>query len=245
MRPTIRPLAAAALTFLAACGSITDPMDPLAKRTPPPPPPPAHPIILFVHGWNASASTWTTMVGRFKADGWQSSELAAFSYDFSKSNATTAALIAGKVDSIRAKTGVAQVTIITHSMGALSARYYVRNLGGDGKVAALITLGGTNHGTTTAQLCFQTSCREMVPNSSFLTALNATDESWGSPRYATWWSPCDEVVNPRDSALLSGGAANNETACIQHSQLHEDATVYAYVKGWLTQPAAAAVLAAR
>ena len=236
MRLTMRPLAAVALTVLAACGSITDPVDPLAKRTPPPPPP-AHPIILFVHGWNANATTWTTMVGRFKADGWQSSELSAFSYDFSKSNATTAALIAAKVDSIRAKTGVAQVTIISHSMGALSARYYVRNLGGDGKVASLITLGGTNHGTNTAVFCLQTSCREMIPGSSFLTALNATDESWGLPRYATWWSPCDEVINPRDSALLSGGAVNNPTACIQHSQLHEDATVYASVREWVKQPA--------
>ncbi len=234
MRLTMRPLAAVALTVLAACGSITDPVDPLAKRTPPPP---AHPIILFVHGWNANATTWTTMVGRFKADGWQSSELSAFSYDFSKSNATTAALIAGKVDSIRAKTGVAQVTIISHSMGALSARYYVRNLGGDGKVAALITLGGTNHGTNTAVFCLQTSCREMIPGSSFLTALNATDESWGLPRYATWWSPCDEVINPRDSALLSGGAENYQTACIQHSQLHEDATVYGSVRDWVKQPA--------
>jgi triacylglycerol lipase len=232
----MRPLAAVALTVLAACGSITDPVDPLAKRTPPPPPSPAHPIILFVHGWNANATTWTTMVGRFKADGWQSSELSAFSYDFSKSNATTAALIAAKVDSIRAKTGVAQVTIISHSMGALSARYYVRNLGGDSKVAALITLGGTNHGTNTAVFCLQTSCREMIPGSSFLTALNATDESWGLPRYATWWSPCDEVINPRDSALLSGGAENFQTACIQHSQLHEDATVYAWVRDWVKQP---------
>jgi triacylglycerol esterase/lipase EstA (alpha/beta hydrolase family) len=34
-------------------------------------------------------------------------------------------------------------------MGVLSARQFVKNLGGDGRVAALITLGGTNHGTTT------------------------------------------------------------------------------------------------
>jgi triacylglycerol lipase len=238
----MRPLAAVALTVLAACGSITDPVDPLAKRTPPPPPPPAHPIILFVHGWNANATTWTTMVGRFKADGWQSSELSAFSYDFSKSNATTAALIAGKVDSIRAKTGGAQVTIISHSMGALSARYYVRNLGGDGKVAALITLGGTNHGTQSAVFCFQMSCREMVPNSSFLTALNSIDETWGTPRYRTWWSDCDEVISPHSSALLAD-AINTQTACLQHSQLHEDAAVYADVRDFVKPPTAAAIVA--
>ena len=238
MRLALRPLAAVALTTLAACGSITDPSDPLARRTPRQP----KPIILFVHGWNANATTWTTMIGRFKKDGWQSSELSAFSYDFSRSNSVTADIIRGKVDSIRAANGMSQVAIVTHSMGALSARYYVRNLGGDGKVSALVSLGGTNHGTTTAQFCFQTSCQEMWPNSSFLTALNSTDETWGTPDYATWWSPCDEVINPDASALLDG-AVNTQTACIQHSQLHEDATVYAQVRDWVKQSSAAVIVA--
>ena len=73
MRHTVRPLATAALTLLAACGSITDPTGPdaLARKTPPPPRPARTPV-LFVHGWNSSASVWTTMIGRFKNDGWLS-----------------------------------------------------------------------------------------------------------------------------------------------------------------------------
>jgi len=239
MRVAPRPFAALALVALGACGSITDPGNPLARRTPRQP----KPIILFVHGFNSDATTWNTMIGRFKKDGWQASELVAFSYNWAVSNATTAGIIAQKVDSVRNAAGVAQVAIVSHSMGALSARYYVRNLGGDGKVSALVTLGGTNHGTSTAQLCFYTSCQEMWPNSSFVQALNATDESWGTPRYATWWSPCDDVINPDDSALLSGGATNNKTACISHSALHEDATVYAGVRDWVNAPVAAAILA--
>ena len=109
-------------------------------------------------------------------------------------------------------------------------------------MSALVSLGGTNHGTTTAQFCFQTSCQEMWPNSSFLTALNSTDETWGTPDYATWWSPCDEVINPDASALLDG-AVNTQTACIQHSQLHEDATVYAQVRDWVKQSSAAVIVA--
>jgi len=241
MRPALRPLAVLGLTVIGACSSITDPGDPLARKAPPRQP---KPLILFVHGWNSSGGVWNTMVGRFKQDGWIASELSTFSYNTTVSNATTAQIISSKVDSIQRKNGGAKVAIVTHSMGALSARYYVRNLGGDGKIAALITLGGTNHGTTTAQLCFQTSCREMWPNSSFLTALNATDETWGSPRYATWWSPCDEVINPDDSALLAG-AANTQTACLQHSQLHEDATVYGQVRDFVNQPTAAVVVASR
>ena len=47
--------------------------------------------------------------------------------------------------------------------------------------------------------------------------------------YGTWWSPCDEVINPDSSVALSG-ATNTQTACMSHSSLHENATVYAQVR---------------
>src|SRR4029078_6537087 len=119
---------------------------------------------------------------------WATSELVNWSYNYRQSNVTTAEQIKAKVDSMRLASGATKVDIITHSMGALSARYYIRTLGGDGKVDALITLGGANPGTNTAFFCADTSCIEMRPSSSFLTALNSGDESWGTPRYATWWS---------------------------------------------------------
>ena len=121
---------------------------------------PRNPIV-FVHGWMSTSATFNTMVSRFKADGWTDAEILAFTYNSSQSNAVTAQLIKTKVDSILALTGAAKVDIITHSMGALSARYYVKYLGGDGKVDALVTLGGTNHGTVTASFCGQTSSVEM------------------------------------------------------------------------------------
>jgi triacylglycerol lipase len=175
-------------------------------------------------------------VSRFKADGWTNAELVNWSYNFRQSNATTAAQIEQKVDSMLRATGATKVDIITHSMGTLSARYYVRNLTGDGKVDALVSLGGANHGTTTASLCFDTSCIEMRPNSTFLTNLNSPDETPGTPRYATWWSDCDEVINPHSSVLLVG-ATNTQTACISHSQLHEDAGVYQQVRDMVNTPA--------
>jgi triacylglycerol lipase len=194
----------------------------------------AHEPVLFVHGWNANSTTWTTMVGRFKADGYTDAELVNWSYNSSQSNKTTAQLIAQKVDSIMRATGATRVDIISHSMGALSARYYVRNLGGDGKVDALVTLGGANHGTNTAFFCAQPSCIEMRPGSSFLAALNSTTDAFGSPRYAAWWSACDEVISPQKSAAFTAVTANNtQTACLKHSQLHEDATVYGQVKAWV------------
>jgi len=232
-----RTLALLSLAMLAAC-NMDLPTDPggsslFARKPKPPAPGITHDPILFVHGWNASSSTWNTMVSRFKNDGWTSAELVNWSYSFRQSNATTAAQIKTKVDSILLATGATHVDIITHSMGTLSARYYMKNLGGDGKVDALVSLGGANHGTNTAFFCVDVSCVEMRPNSSFLTALNSVDETWGTARYATWWTSCDEVINPQTSTILNGGATNTQTACMTHSQLHEDATVYSQVKSWI------------
>lgn len=221
-----RPLAALlALATLAACTDGTGPRASAAVYSGPDP-------IVFVHGWNASASTWNTMVTRFKADGYTAQQLVAFSYNTSQSNATTASLIAKKVDSVLAATGASRVDLVSHSMGALSARYYVKNLGGAAKVDAWVSLGGPNHGTSTAYACLQTSCLQMWPKSSFLNGLNTGDETPLSPRYATWWSPCDEVINPHSSTPLSG-ATNTQTSCLSHSALHEDAAVYAQVRTWL------------
>lgn len=238
-----RPFTSAALSLLATRGALTDPAwvkirARLARGTRPP----AHVPILFVHGWSASESTWTTMIGRFKRDGWASAELASFSYNTAQSNATTAAIIGQKVDSILGATGAARVAIVTHSMGALSARYYVHYLGGQGKVDGLVSLGGPNHGTSTAYACAQASCREMYPGSAFLAALNSEDETWGVPQYATWWSPCDAAISPNSSTPLAG-AANTSTACLSHTELHEDAAVYAQVRDWVNQPLTAALLA--
>lgn len=192
--------------------------------------------IVFVHGWNSSGSTWNTMIGRFTTDGYTANELQNWSYNTSQSNATTASQLATRINQAKAATGAAKVDVITHSMGGLSSRYYLKNLGGTANVDDWVSLGGPNHGTNTATLCAiflgQTSCKEMSPGSAFLTALNSGDETPGAVTYGTWWSPCDEVINP-DSSVLLTGATNTQTACMSHSSLHQDATVYAQVRDFV------------
>ena len=221
-----RAVVAVALITLAACSNdtLTGPSLraslTLQTRSP----------ILFVHGWNSSGVIWTTMIGRFQADGWAPEELYSWSYNTAQSNSVTAQLLSAKVDSILAVTGASKVNIISHSMGALSARYYIKNLTGGSKVDAFVSLGGPNHGTNTAVFCLQTSCMEMRPNSSFLNALNKKDETPGRIiSYNTWRSPCDEVINPYSSTSLNG-ATNTLTACLRHSDLYTDPTIYSQVK---------------
>jgi triacylglycerol lipase len=189
----------------------------------------AHTPILFVHGWSESESLWTTMIRNFEREGWRREELNNWRYNTRQSNVTTASEVKTKVEEILRRTGATRIDLITHSMGGLNTRYYIKNLGGTEKVEKWVSLGGPNHGTTIANLCGETSCVEMRIGSTFLTALNEGDETPGSVSYATWWSSCDEFINPHESVLLSG-ATNNEAGCVTHVGLTTNERVFAGVR---------------
>jgi triacylglycerol lipase len=191
-----------------------------------------HEPIVFVHGWNSSGATWNTMKSRFAADGWSTSELNAWTYDTAQSNVTTASQLSTFIDNVRARTGAAEVDLVTHSMGGLSSRYYLKNLASGGKVDEWVSLGGPNHGTTSANSCFDTSCFEMRRGSTFLTHLNAGDETPGAFGYGTFWSRCDGVIWPADSTVLSG-AVNTDVGCVTHGALLTNAGVYTQVRSFV------------
>jgi triacylglycerol lipase len=185
--------------------------------------------ILFVHGYRESGSLWNTMISKFEKNGWTKAELNNWTYNTSQSNATTAKEVAAKVSEILKSSGATKVDLITHSMGALSTRYYIKNLGGESTVEDWVSLGGPNHGTSLANWCSEASCVEMRINSTFLNQLNAGDETPGAVRYGTWWSPCDEIINPHTSVILNG-AENTETECISHVALTTNEKVYTQVR---------------
>jgi triacylglycerol esterase/lipase EstA (alpha/beta hydrolase family) len=224
---------AAILAISSACEkSVTDPEVPLCGMTRGAPTALQHDPILFIHGYGGAADNFCTMIGRFRADGWTDNELYAYDYSFVTSFATDAEDIRDQVNAILARTGAARVDIITHSAGAVSSRYYIKNLGGDSKVDAWVSLAGPNHGTDTADNCSFTPCLEIRLGSTFLATLNAGDETPGLVRYATWWSACDETINPDNSVLLAG-AVNHEAACLAHFNFLIDPVVYQQVRDWI------------
>ncbi|MEH0421626.1 esterase/lipase family protein [Streptomyces sp. B21-083] len=193
-----------------------------------------HNPIVFVHGISSSSSSWNDWVADFKADGYTASELDAWSYSWSQSNVTTAQQLATEVKRVLAATGASKVDLVVHSMGTLSARYYLKNLGGTAYVDDFVSTAGTNHGTTLAGWCawIYTSCSEMNTGSSFLTSLNSGDETPGSVSYASYWSNCDEALTPDTTAILSG-ATNVEVGCISHDEMNNDHGVYAQVRDFI------------
>ena len=190
--------------------------------------------ILFVHGWNGSSSNWSTMIARFEKDGYPKSHLLAYNYSTSQSNKTTGeTVVKSEVEKLLASTGATKVDILAHSMGSLNSRWYLKFVAGaQEKVDDWVSFGGPNHGTTAANICFTTTCIEMRVGSKFLTELNAGDETPGTVNYGTWWSPCDEFINPDESVVLSG-ATNTKTACISHLALVSNEGVYKEVREFI------------
>lgn len=191
-----------------------------------------HDPILFVHGYGGANENFCTMIDRFRADGYGENELYAYDYSFVASFATDAQEIKSQIDQIMSRTGASKVDIIAHSAGSVSSRYYLKNLGGDSRVDAWVSLAGPNHGTDTADNCSFAPCLEIRPGSSFLATLNSGDETPGPVRYATWWSPCDETINP-DSSVPLAGATNTQTSCLAHYNLLNDPIVYQQVRDWV------------
>jgi pimeloyl-ACP methyl ester carboxylesterase len=91
----------------------------------------------------------------------------------------SAGLVARKVESIIAQTGVQHVDIVGHSMGGLVGLYYVKRLGGRHRVRRLVLMGTPTRGTWSALLGLVTAplglaSLQLLPGSPFLQELSET-----------------------------------------------------------------------
>ncbi|HEX5586807.1 MAG TPA: alpha/beta fold hydrolase [Acidimicrobiia bacterium] len=191
--------------------------------------------VLLVHGFDGSSKSWRTMEARLRAAGYRADQIDAISYDSEASSVSAAHVIARAVARLEARTGAARVDVVSHSLGAIASRYYVEQLGGDAHVDAWVSLAGVNDGTLWAYGCYLlASCRDMAPGSSVLDTLARDFRPDGSVRFATWWSPCDPMIVPSSAATIPG-AQNTETACLGHSDLKTDPTVFGQVARFVGQ----------
>lgn len=156
--------------------------------------------------------------------------------------------LASLVDSVRTSTGAPKVSLVGHSQGGLVARDYVKTRGGSTKVDKIISLGAPHYGTAIANIaaflgfgnCIGiVACQQMAIGSSYLSGLNAGDDSIGDVKYTNIASKLDEVVNPYTTSFLNSSDGNITNVAVQskcwarvvgHVGLILDGTVYSGVR---------------
>lgn len=197
--------------------------------------------VVFVHGFSDvksdlfGKSNFVPLIDYLVSQGWSRDRLYTIQYsDAFGSNVRNANELNDFVNNVLAQTGSQKVDLVAHSMGGLSTRYYIKNLGGADKVGSLVTLGSPHYGAPLAYLVNYTAGgQEMIPGSAFLQALNSGDLTPGSVNYTSIYTYPDEMV-PYGNCEVSGwnnigGWYNMHLTMLFHSSVHS------YVKNNLTQ----------
>jgi triacylglycerol esterase/lipase EstA (alpha/beta hydrolase family) len=158
--------------------------------------------VLLVHGLACNRGVWRWLLPRLHAAGFphvHAVNLEPVRSDIDRlADAVERELLAMH----RAYEG-ARVTIIAHSMGGLVARAVLRSLGSD-VIKHVITLATPHHGAAIARVLQWPATRQMSPGSSWLAALNASQEGrWRVP-LTSIYSLEDNLVAPARSPVLLG-----------------------------------------
>ncbi|MBN0047223.1 alpha/beta fold hydrolase [Streptomyces actuosus] len=128
------------------------------------------------------------------------------------------------VDRVLAATGTAKADLVGHSQGGMMPRYYLKFLGGAGKVNALVGIAPNNHGTTLSGLTHllpyfpgaedllnaaTPGLAQQIVGSDFMNRLNAGGDTVPGVHYTVIATRYDEVVTPYRTQFLSGPDVRN------------------------------------
>lgn len=166
--------------------------------------------VVLVHGWTRTADDWDSYKAWLEAEGYT---VVAPDLVSVNDNVANAQQIKGIIDGI---TG--PVHLIGHSMGGLSARHYLKALGGSSRVSTYVSLDTPQYGVTWA--CFIQPL-QMCPVSTFMLSLNAGDDTPGSIVYVQM------VINY--PALLDGGGYHATLSGLTHYSILTDSPTFANV----------------
>jgi triacylglycerol esterase/lipase EstA (alpha/beta hydrolase family) len=128
-------------------------------------------------------------------------------------------------------TGLTPV-IVTHSMGGLSVRAWLRERSADDRVHRIITIAAPHQGTALARLATTDVARRMRINSPWLTALSAAEPLSRYRLFTCFYSHCDNIVFPACNATLPA-ADNRHVPSAAHIQLAHRDEVLREVLRWL------------
>lgn len=152
--------------------------------------------VLLVHGFSCNRGRWNGWMRRLRAQG-VAFVAPTLEPAFGSIDAYADEIEAG-VRKLKALTGRMPL-LCAHSMGGLALRAWWRRHGaGHEAVPRVITLGSPHQGTRMAALGLGVNAAQMRQGSAWLAQLP------GLPDVDCFWTPCDQIVNPADRAVLAG-----------------------------------------
>lgn len=194
--------------------------------------------VVLVPGYGGSTAALEVLAARLRSAG-RDAVVVQLPGDGTADLRTYVPVLAATVRSALAA-GAPSVDVVGYSAGGVVARLW-EAAGGTAVTRRVVTLGSPHHGTTVAGVgaryvpgACPEACRELVPGSDLLDALNEGDETPAGPVWLSLWTSADETVTPPDSARLAG-ATNLQLQDLcpgvttAHSQLPRDPHVQAVV----------------
>ena len=119
--------------------------------------------------------------------------------------------------------------IVGHSMGGLLIRSWLARQPDEMALQhEVITIGTPHHGTVLAQMAHSEAAQQMRMMSDFLRTLAQQETTARRARYTCYWSLCDNIVFPANTATLPG-ASNRHLPGRPHVGLSEDPEILADV----------------
>ncbi|WP_431898061.1 esterase/lipase family protein [Nonomuraea sp. bgisy101] len=178
-RQHVRPLLIAGLAL--AAGLCTGQQAQAEQREP----------VILVHGWNGTPAVFDQMKAALEQAGHP-----AYAIDLpGEENIANAEAIRNLVDQVRQQHNGSKVSLVGHSMGGLSARHYLKFLGGADKTLSYLSMGTAQLGYWPACLLQPAQGGQMCPTRAFIKQLNSGDPTPDPVRYTTLASSLDETRN--------------------------------------------------
>lgn len=136
------------------------------------------PTVIIVPGQSFGPTPYLPMKSALERQGYRVVVLDVAGLDIAKD----ATVVRSAVNRERARSARSPIALVGHSVGGLSARYYLSVLGGAPKVATYVAIGTAQYGSPGA--CSQTgTAHEVCPGSAMLARLNKGVNAVGPTTY--------------------------------------------------------------
>ncbi|MBB4845517.1 pimeloyl-ACP methyl ester carboxylesterase [Paucibacter oligotrophus] len=161
--------------------------------------------VLLVHGFACNRGLWAAWMRRLQAEGHPCMALSLEPLFGSIDH--YAEPIEAAVQRLSAACGGQAPVLVGHSMGGMAIRAWWRRHGGPDRVRRVMTLGTPHGGTLLAQFSPATNARQMRPDSPWLRELAAQEAAELGAQFDCYFSRCDQMVCPAQTAVLPGSQA--------------------------------------